>query len=311
MRKKPSRRAARLGLAVLACAAGSLAAWNLLGWWVVHTGGCSAPRDAATGIMLGAAPVVQRTGSERACLLLHGWLTTPADFGDLPRRIAEAGWDVYAPLHFGHGTRAADLRGVGAEDILRETRRHYERLRGNYERVALVGFSMGGTVATILAAEDPPDRLVLVAPFYGARYRLRYVLPVGWWHALLSPFVRNVYRGGLGVSVRRPEGRERLRFYTAFPISASRALFNLRRRAAESAAAGGLSCPVLTVRSDGDTVCSARETEAVAAKLCADNVQVAVFSRSNHHILNDYDRAEAAAAVVEFLRDPVRYPDGS
>jgi carboxylesterase len=308
MKKKPSRRMARLGAAALACAAALLAVWNALGWWVVHTGGCSAPRDATSGVMLGAVPVVLRMGNQKACLLLHGWLTTPADFGDLPRAIAESGWDVHAPLHFGHGTRPADLRGVTAEDILQRARLHYEQLRGSYERVALIGFSMGGTVATILAAEDVPDRLVLIAPFYGVRYRLRYVLPAHWWHALLSPLVRNVYRARFGVSVGRSEGRERLRFYTAFPISASRALFGLRRRAVESASAGDLSCPVLLVRSDGDTVCSARETEAVMAKLCADRAGTVVFARSDHHILNDYERAEAATAIAEFLRDPVTQP---
>lgn len=284
-----------LGVALLGC--------NLVACRLMHTHGTSVPVDPETGLMQGGGPVEIARGRNRACLLLHGWLTTPADFGPLPEALAEAGWDVFAPLHEGHGARPTELEDVTAEDLLEAAREHYERVRAEYDRVALVGFSMGGTMAVLLAAEQPPERLVLVAPFFGVRHRWYYVLPARWWAGILSPVLRCVWRGRAWVHVNRPEGREAVRMYCGFPTSTVTALFELRRRA-QAADVASLSCPVLLVYSHGDGVCSPEAAERFAERLPAGAVRREVFTRSDHHLLLDYDREAAAEGIVEFLAEP-------
>ena len=86
--------------------------------------------DEAEKFPLGVFPAVQpqpvsiERGRRRACLLLHGWLSSPADFADLPGALDRAGWDVYAPLLPGHGTACEDLDGMSAEDMLAGARVH-------------------------------------------------------------------------------------------------------------------------------------------------------------------------------------------
>lgn len=278
-----------------------LVCMNLVGCAVCRRGGTSVAKDPETGIMEGAEPVRIDRGRDRACLLLHGWLTTPADFGDLPEKLDEAGWDVCARVQAGHGTKPADLEGVTADDLLGTARQHYEELTSRYERVALVGFSMGGTMATILAAEQPPDALVLVAPYFRVRHKWYYVLPARTWNAVLSPVLKWTWRGRMGLHVNRREGRKGVLLYTAFPTSAADALFELRRRALEEADRERLTMPLLLVYSEGDGVCDHEAAEEYLAGMPAAVKERAVFSRSDHHILHDHDREEAAAAVVEFL----------
>jgi carboxylesterase len=280
-----------------------LVCMNLVGCAACRRGGTSVPTDPESGVMQGAEPVRIDRGRGRACLLLHGWLTTPADFGDLPEKLDEAGWDIYAPLQAGHGTGPADLEGVTADDLLGTARQHYEELTSRYDRVALVGFSMGGTMATILAAEQPPHALVLIAPFFRVRHKWYYVLPARTWNAVLSPVLRWAWRGRMGLHVNRREGRKEVLLYTAFPTSAADGLFELRRRALEEADRDRLTRPVLLVYSEGDGVCDHRAAEEYLAGMPAAVKERAVFSRSDHHILHDHDREGATAAVVEFLTD--------
>jgi len=261
----------------------------------------SAPRSPQTGIMLGAEPLRVDRGRARACLLLHGWGGSPADFGDLPKALDEAGWDVYAPLHPGHGTSPADLEGVKAQVLLDGARAHYADLRARYEKVALVGFSIGGTLATILSAERPPDGLVLLAPFCEVAYKPYYVLPARWWHAVLRPFVRYVARPRWMVRVNRPEGRGQLVEYNALPTGSMRAPFCLRRHALEEAGLARLRMPLLMLYSSGDEVSSPGATAEFYERLPAGLKVRMVFERSNHHILYDYDREAAIRGIVEFV----------
>jgi len=260
-------------------------------------------RDPRTGIIHGAGPVRIDRGRQRACLLLHGWLSTPADFADLPRALDRAGWDVYAPLLPGHGTRPADLQGVTAEDLTAEARRQYEALLDRYETVALGGFSMGGAIATILAAQAPPDRLVLVAPFFGVTYKWYYVLPPRWWARIISPLVSYARRSPRLVRLNDKTRRGNIIAYEAFPTSAATELFRLRSMALQVDPAE-LNCPVLLAFSTGDEAASPAAMQQFYERLDPARRARAVFARSNHHLLNDYDREQAVQAIVDFMSRP-------
>ena len=252
-------------------------------------------------------------GRAQACLLLHGWLGTPLEFGDLPRALDEAGWDVYVPLHVGHGGRPTDMNGVTSDQLLGASRAHYARLRARYPAVALLGFSMGGTIATILASEEPPDRLVLLAPFYGVQHKWYYGLTSRGWHRLLSPFLRYVVRPPGMRRVNRPAGLQEMVAYTAYPATAIGALFELRHRATTEVDPGAFHMPVLLLHSTGDESSASAESRKFVDRMPSADKQLIAFHRSNHHLLHDYERREAIEAIVIFLNAgeaPERLPGG-
>jgi len=264
----------------------------------------AAPRDVATGIMLGAEPVQIDRGRTRACLLLHGWISSPADFQHVVGSLDAAGWDVYAPLYPGHGTHPRDLEGITAAAILDATRARYAELRARYDRVALVGFSMGGSIATILAAEHNPDLLVLVAPFYQVTYRWYYVLPPRWWHHLLSSCIDYLPHRREHLRVNRREAVDEVVAYDAFPPDITRALFDLRSMAVDDVDASRLRMPLLVVYAPGDNVSSPRAVLRYLERIPAQDKRVLPCHRSDHYLLLDYDRLEAVAGILEFLSAP-------
>jgi len=269
-------------------------------------------RDPATGIIRGAEPVRINRRRSRACLLLHGFTSSPADFGELPLSLDGAGWDVYVPLLPGHGTRPEDMEGVSGQDLYRAARKRFLELRETYPTLALVGFSMGGTIATGLATSGRTEKLVLINPFWQVRYKWHYVLPPRWWHRLVSPLLDYVARAEGSVPVNMPGGADDIVMYRVFPTSALDSLFALCDTVSAEAGPGKAASPALLLYSEGDETASPRAMRRMWRRFSGPGSKEVRFRRSNHQILHDYERHEAVRAIVDFLgSDQGTNPPGS
>ncbi len=106
----------------------------------------------------------RRPGAKSAVLLIHGYTGCPGELEFLADALFRAGHTVCVPRLPGHGTDRADFMATGAADWIRRARDAYIELHAEYGRVRIVGHSMGGAIATILAADYAPDRVALLAP---------------------------------------------------------------------------------------------------------------------------------------------------
>lgn len=105
-------------------------------------------------------------GAKEAVLLLHGFTGIPRELSALGAVLAESGYAVFAPRYPGHGTDRADFLASSAVDWVRRAVDSYLELRSEYETVHVAGHSMGGLIATIVAATFNAPRLILLAPAF-------------------------------------------------------------------------------------------------------------------------------------------------
>jgi carboxylesterase len=105
-------------------------------------------------------------GAKEAVLLLHGFTGMPCELSIVGAALAAGGFSCLAPRYPGHGTDRADFLATGAEDWLRRAVDSYLDLASEYETVHVLGHSMGGLIATIVAAAFNAPRLVLLAPAF-------------------------------------------------------------------------------------------------------------------------------------------------
>lgn len=105
-------------------------------------------------------------GDANAALLLHGFPGTPAEMRPLAHSLHQAGWTVQGLLLPGFGAQIDTLAGKTATDWIEAACSALANLQRSHQQVALVGYSMGGAVALNAAAVQPPDSLVLLAPFW-------------------------------------------------------------------------------------------------------------------------------------------------
>ncbi|TVQ26722.1 MAG: alpha/beta fold hydrolase [Spirochaetaceae bacterium] len=121
-------------------------------------------------------PIHHERGRD-AVLLLHGWTGWPGRLAYVAERLAAVGLTVSVPRLPGHGTSMADLRQTTARDWLRRAIDAYIDLCQDHT-VRVAGTSMGGILATIVAAQFGVDRIALLAPAHLTRKRSLWVAPL-------------------------------------------------------------------------------------------------------------------------------------
>ena len=102
--------------------------------------------------------------TEQAVLLCHGYTGYPGELIRPGIDLFEKGYDAYCPRYPGHGTSNKDFLSSKAEDWIGTAYDAYAHLSSRYEKVSVVGHSMGGAIATIIADAFSADTLVLLAP---------------------------------------------------------------------------------------------------------------------------------------------------
>lgn len=250
----------------------------------------------ADGVIVGASPIDLPADGNRAVLMLHGFGDTPQTMAYLATHIQSQGWSVRVPLLPGHGRTLTEFAASRSDEWIQFAREELAAMCERYEVVAVVGQSMGGSLATILAAESPNvQALVLLAPYLSMPTRLRRAASMHHLLGSVMPFLR----GGGERSIRDPsEVAKNL----AYGYTTPRLVFELGRvvdRAREAAAR--VTVPVLVVQSRQDNRIPPEAAERAFALFGAKERRL-MWTEGNGHIISvDYGRQAIFAAVSDWL----------
>ena len=248
------------------------------------------------GIVTGASPIDLPADGRYGLLLLHGFGDTPQTLRYLADHLHAQGWAVRAPLLPGHGRTLDAFASSRADQWVDYAREELVKLRARYESVAIVGLSMGGALATILAADARDVRaLVLLAPYLSMPTRLRRAASVHRTLAVLFPFLR----GGGDRSIRDPNEAAR---NLAYGFATPRLVYELRRVVDRArAAAPAVSTPTLVVQSRQDNRIPPDAAER-SFNLFRGPDRRLLWTEGNGHIVTvDYGRQAVFAAVADWL----------
>ena len=103
-----------------------------------------------------------------ACLLIHGFTGGPYEVEPLDKYLKEhTDWRIETVCLPGHGVgeegKGLDLPGVSYKEWIATAERAFLHIREQEEDIYLVGFSMGGMIASYLAAKYQVKKLVLLS----------------------------------------------------------------------------------------------------------------------------------------------------
>ncbi len=139
-----------------------------------------------------------------ALLYVHGFGASRMEGEFVVDRLSRGfGWNTYYLRLPGHGTNAADHARTHFHEYLREAEESLCAVSALGNRVVLIGTSMGGLLATHLAATYPErvTALVLVSPFYDHGTSL-----ARWVDRLPAPeVIARLYGGPIRKTGRRPD----------------------------------------------------------------------------------------------------------
>lgn len=250
----------------------------------------SGPRPGAESIDL-------QEGNSHGVLLLHGFGDTPQTLGLLAQHLHRSGLDVRAPRLPGHGTSVEDFMLSRREQWLGCAREELGHLSRSHDRVSLVGLSMGGAIAAILATEFPVVRtLVLLAPYLDMPVTHRFASASHWiWGAAAG-----ARRSSSPRSILDPNERSKNLGYGG--VYSGRLLYELWRLAAKARRAlPGIEAPTLLVQSKDDPRVSPDIAEAALSEIGAKEKRLA-WVDGGHIITVDYGREKVFEEVESWIK---------
>ena len=256
------------------------------------------------GIVVGASPIELPAPDGAGVLLLHGFGDTPQTLSYLAAYLHSQGWGVHAPLLPGHGRTLEAFETSRMADWIAEARVALSQMRARYESVSIVGLSMGGSLATILAGESSDiQAVVLLAPYLSMPTRLRRAARMHYALGALLPYLR----GGGERSIRDPAELARS---LAYGFTTPRLMSELSRIVAMArAAAPQVSAPTLVVQSRQDNRIPPDAAERAFALFTTTQRRL-VWTEGNGHVITvDYGYQAILAFVSDWLSVHARATD--
>lgn len=256
----------------------------------------AAPRDPETGILRGAEPFY-REGGPAACLLVHGFTSTPQEMRDLGRFLHHRGFTIEGLLLPGHGRTPQDLNRTTWEDWYGAVAAAEARLRERHQSVFLIGSSTGATLVLHHAAARGADGVVAFSPSLYLKVRVLHVLDTERHGGLMEAVFPYIRKGQPAIS--DPVARVRHLTYELFPIAAVRSLLQLSETVRGELSE--ITAPLLIIQSRSD-----RTVDPESARLLYDRVrspqkELVWLSRSNHVISVDYEAETVFEETARFL----------
>lgn len=241
--------------------------------------------------------LVPKASNGLGVVLIHGFLSSPAELRAFAERLAAAGHPVIGVRLKGHGTSPWDLRERSWQEWQDSVRRGYRILAPFAERLALVGFSTGGALALGIAAERPPRLAGVAAVSAPIKFRNRNLIFVPLVHHLNT--LAEWLPAFEGIMPFRPNDSEHPHInYRHIPL---RALYELRLAVDDTVRRlGGISCPVFIAQGTEDHVVDSRSARLIMAKLGPVKAKLHMVETDRHGILNE-NVGGTQEAVLAFL----------
>ena len=234
---------------------------------------------------------------ELGVVLVHGFTASPAEVRSFGEKLQSLGYPVVGVRLKGHGTSPWDLRERSWEDWLEPVQEGYRVLSAFARRMCLVGFSTGGGLSLLLAA-DRPERLAGVAAIsvpLKFRDRSMIFVPLVYGANRLVRWVSS----SEGIMPFLPSDPEHPHInYRNKPI---RGLYELRRMLDElEERLPDVQCPVILLQGTEDPTVDPKSAELIHEKLGASEKKLVMVSATKHGILYE-DIGETQERIISFL----------
>lgn len=234
-------------------------------------------------------------GGHHGCLLLHGFTGSPGHMRYIGEKLANEGYAVFAPLLPGHGATLEQMRASNWLMWLDEARRGYQRLKAECDTVSVIGLSMGGTLALILAEEYPVDSLVCLSAAIRLQAKYTWAAPA---LGLIRPYQR--WEGEGPRPVKTDFLHEYDCGYEGMPVAKVGDLRKLIRIAERNLFA--VVAPALIIQPEQDQTVDPRSAQVILKGISSERKELVTLKESSHVCTLDLERDRVLSLILKHLR---------
>ena len=231
--------------------------------------------------------------SRAAVLCLHGLTGTPYEVRPLAEALAGAGLYAVGPALPGHGETPEALAAVPSFTAFTDAARGaLDGLARRHEQVFVVGLSMGGLLALLLASERRVAGLVVVG------VPLRLASPIRQLVPLLKRFVPFVAKRG-GSDIQDAAARARHPSYDTMPLASVHELVKLQR--VVRGRVRQVVAPILVAHGALDRTADPADARRIFDAVGSRERELLLLPSSGHVVPVDRDGRALAEATVGFI----------
>ena len=251
-------------------------------------------------IQSGGEPFLYRGDTGIGILLIHGWTSAAQEMSDLGKHLAGERHTVLGVRLPGHATQPADLNRIRWRDWSAAVEDGYGLLSTTCDRVFVMGLSLGGALALLLAASRPVAGVVAMATPYEVPPRpsvrwLRYLLP-----ALrpISTVLRYVAKPSINDYKDQQAYRDHLS-YGVFPIRSVPEVVSLLKTLREQLPR--LRAPVLLMHAVEDRGVSPDNARSIFSQVGSGEKELVWIENSGHVITLEPARRQVYDLAADFV----------
>jgi carboxylesterase len=230
-----------------------------------------------------------------AILAIHGWTACPFEMREMGQHLFQQDCNVFGVRLAGHGTEVKDFARYGQQDWERSTQKGLAIATLLGRKVIIVGESMGGALAAILAATFPElvDKIILCAPSLRiADRKAEYSR-----FRLLRLFMPTVDFGDL------PDWQKRY-WYSKIPTTGVAELLKVARKARRLGPS--ISSPILIIQATNDQMVNpkgALQFYHTLMKFQQTEKQLIFFEKGHHNLTVDLNpqKNQVIKWISEFI----------
>ncbi|WP_260294794.1 alpha/beta fold hydrolase [Sedimenticola hydrogenitrophicus] len=231
-------------------------------------------------------------------VLVHGFLASPSEVKQFADKLGHLGYAVIGPRLKGHGTSPWDLRERGWKEWLASVQRACHIMRQHCEDICLIGFSTGGALSLLQAAEQPDGLAGVVAISAPIKFRNKNMIFVPLVHH--ANRLVSWLRAYEGIMPFRPNDTEHPDInYTSMPVHA---LFELRLMVTQLVKRlPDVHCPALIIQGDEDPVVVPESANRVYEKISSKLKRLEFVHSQRHGILNE-NIDNTQGIIIQYLK---------
>jgi esterase/lipase len=252
-----------------------------------------APREDDVG-----APIILYDDAfETGVVFAHGYLAAPREIKTLADYLFSKGINVYVPRLRGHGSDPEALLHVSALDWETDFQRAFTAMRQVCTKVFIGGFSTGGLLALIHAAQYKVDGVIALNSALKLHdLRVSYFVPtLHFFNEMISHLkTKGIMEWIDNSHTEQPEVN-----YHKHPLASVSQLEKIMSQTVKSLKE--VKAPILVIQGDNDPTVKRESAKLIYDTVSSKEKQLMILSRNRHSILADEGYDEVFAAISRFI----------
>ncbi|MFZ1038059.1 MAG: alpha/beta fold hydrolase [Smithella sp.] len=237
--------------------------------------------------------------SRKGIILVHGYMAAPEEIRPMADYLYKNGYTVYGVRLRGHGTAPEDLAIQNWKKWYDSASRAYIIMKNSVKTFSIAGFSMGGGIALLQAANKPgrfSGVISINAPIKLMSVASKFAPVIVAWNKLLTKIKIDKWKMEF---VKNDPEYPQIN-YLRNPVSGGYELDKLMRFVENRL--GKVTDPTLIIHASGDPVVDPVSGEEIFEKLGTKEKQLIRVYANHHGILRGKEADEVNATVLTFLK---------